>query len=67
MDIVLIAQFALATLMPVAACILLMLLRSRVASRLPNAQWQVLVGLVFVGHVFTGLWYFVRLLTGHGF
>ena len=29
--------------------------------------FAVLVGLVLVGHVFTGLWYFVRLLTGHGF
>ena len=31
-------------------------------------QWfAIIVALVFVGHVFTGLWYFVRLLTGHGF
>lgn len=48
MDAVVIAQFALATLMPVAACALLWLLRERTAaSRIPTMGWHVVVGVVF--------------------
>jgi serine phosphatase RsbU (regulator of sigma subunit) len=48
MDIAVIAQFAVATLLPVAACALLMGLRlnTKVAN-LPEKNWQVIVGIVF--------------------
>ena len=48
MDSVTIVQFAIATLLPVAACVLLMLLRRhpRVAGISENG-WQVIVGIVF--------------------
>ncbi len=48
MDIVVIAQFALATLLPVAACVALTLARkSSGVARIPERSWQVIVGVVF--------------------
>ena len=48
MDIGTIAQFALATLLPVAACIVLTLLRMHTSvARVPEKGWQVIVGVVF--------------------
>ena len=48
MDIAIISQFAVATLLPVAACILLTLLRNRTGvSRISEKGWQVIVGVVF--------------------
>ena len=48
MDAVTIAQFALATLLPVAACIVLTLLRQRTSvANTPEKAWQVIVGVVF--------------------
>ena len=48
MEIATIAQFALATLLPVAACIMLALLRARTGvSRVSERAWQVAVGVVF--------------------
>ena len=50
MDIVVIAQFAIATLMPVAACVVLPLLRKHTGvSRLADRYWQLVVGVVFGG------------------
>lgn len=48
MNIVTVAQFAVATLLPVVACVVLTLLRKRTGvSRLPEKGWQVIVGVVF--------------------
>lgn len=48
MDIAIIAQFAVATLLPVIACIALTLLRNRTGvSRVSEKGWQVIVGVVF--------------------
>ena len=48
MDIGTIAQFAVATLMPVMACIVLTLLRKRTSvARVPERGWQVIVGVIF--------------------
>ena len=47
MDIAIIAQFAFATLLPVAASMLLTQLRRTGAKRMPKMGWQVLVGIVF--------------------
>lgn len=48
MDIAVIAQFAIATLMPVAACIVLTLLRKHTnVANVPEKGWQVIVGVVF--------------------
>ena len=48
MDIAIVAQFALATLMPVAACVILALLRKRTSvAHISERSWQVVVGIVF--------------------
>ena len=48
MDIGIVAQFAVATLMPVVACIILALLRKNgPLARIPEKIWQILVGIVF--------------------
>ena len=48
MDVVIVAQFAVATLLPVAACVVLTMLRKRTGvSRVPEKAWQVIVGVVF--------------------
>ena len=48
MDAVVIAQFALAVFLPVAACILLTLLRKRTSvAHVSEKYWQVIVGVVF--------------------
>ena len=48
MDTTTIAQFALATLLPVAACIALWLLRTRTrVANVPERGWQAIVGVVF--------------------
>lgn len=48
MDVATIAQFALATLLPVAACIVLTLLRKRTSvAKVSEKTWQVIVGVVF--------------------
>ena len=48
MDVTTIAQFAVATLLPVAACIILTLLRKRTGvSNVSERSWQVIVGVVF--------------------
>ncbi len=48
MSAVTIAQFALATLLPVVACIVLFLLRNRTSvANVPEKAWQVIVGVVF--------------------
>jgi len=50
MDAKTIIQFAFATLLPVAACILLTLLRRHTSvAKMPNMGWQVLVGIIFGG------------------
>ena len=47
-DASIIAQFAFATLLPVMACAALTLIRQRFdATRIPEARWQLLVGIVF--------------------
>ena len=48
MSVTTLAQFALATLMPVAACIVLTLLRKRTGvANVSERSWQVIVGVVF--------------------
>ncbi|MBQ9041659.1 MAG: SpoIIE family protein phosphatase [Eggerthellaceae bacterium] len=48
MDIGIIAQFAIATLLPVAACAVLTALRQRAGvAKLPERNWQAIVGVVF--------------------
>ena len=48
MDIAVIAQFAVATLLPVIACIVLTLLRQRTnVAKVSEKSWQVIVGVVF--------------------
>jgi len=48
MDIAIIAQFALATLLPVMACVVLTALRRQeTVARVPERAWQVIVGIVF--------------------
>ena len=48
MDIAVIAQFAVATLLPVVACIVLTLLRQRTnVAKVSEKSWQVIVGVVF--------------------
>ncbi len=48
MDITIVAQFAIATLLPVAACAVLTLLRQRTAvAKVKEIHWQVIVGIVF--------------------
>ncbi|MBQ9041836.1 MAG: hypothetical protein IJ111_15570 [Eggerthellaceae bacterium] len=48
MDIAIIAQFAIATLLPVAACVVLFLLRQRTGvAKIPEIHWQIIVGVVF--------------------
>jgi len=48
MDIAVIAQFAVATLLPVIACIVLTLLRQRTnVAKVSEKSWQVVVGVVF--------------------
>ena len=48
MDIGIVVQFALATLLPVAACVVLTLLRKRTdVSRVSEKKWQIIVGVVF--------------------
>ena len=48
MDIAIIVQFAIATLLPVLACAALALLRKREgAERIPGTAWHVIVGVVF--------------------
>ena len=50
MNIAVVMQFAIATLLPVAACVVLMLLREHTSlSRIPKMGWHVVVGVVFGG------------------
>ena len=48
MDIAVIAQFAIATLLPVASCILLTIARRRPRlARITEMKWQIIVGIIF--------------------
>ena len=48
MDIAVIVQFSVATLLPVAACAVLLVLRKRTGiARISNRNWQIIVGVVF--------------------